>query len=325
MRLPYALFFLPLLGAVSELPALCRTYKFPNWELTAEGIYVDRRGIRKQNIINPSMCGCRSILTTATSTHDLDWEPGVRGFIRYMPSKDRTIELSGTWIQDFESTVERTATTFLFNFRFPDVSYDSDFFNAQKVVAHYNSRFYDSEINYWGNFSPRNVNFFSLSGVIGIRSMFLGEHYKVTFSKNQSESSYFAKTKNYIVGLQAGGSLQWNPTCHWTLDFLMKTGLMADFATAKQVLRSQNDTIKVKNFNPNRQFKTMFWEGSFFLYYRFRYNISTHAGYRLLGVWGLALAPTQLTGQEKPTSGDKVDKTGKIYLHFITLGLNFDF
>jgi len=189
MKFSRALYLFPLIGAVSELPALCRTYSFPNWELTAEGLLVERRGIRKEKLITPLRCGCRSPLSSTRSVKNFDWEPGVRGFIRYMPSKHRTVEISGTWIQDFESTAEKTSASSSFNYLFP-AGYTVDYFNAQRVKAEYTSRFYDSEINYWGNFSPRNVNYASLCGVVGIRSMFLGEHFTLTYFKGNNAARF---------------------------------------------------------------------------------------------------------------------------------------
>ncbi len=323
------------------------TYPFPNWELTIEGLYVQRKGVRKASLIrgkarppDPALgcLLCPSRLTTNMVVNDMDWEPGVRGILRYMPSSRRTVEFALTWVDKFEGEKGRRSSkqrlSYLFN-----RDYTVDYIDAKKVEAEYTSQFLDGEANYWGHMTPRNVNYFSVSGVIGLRGMYLGEHFSLDYTNTlqylngavtpvngvQDKSTYWSRTRNYILGPQVGGSIQWNPTYHWSWEIQAKTGIMADAAWKRLRLGDRNNTVVLKNFKNHKVFSTTFLEGGFFLFYRFRNYFSTHVGYRLLGLWGLALAPMQLTGQSGPSDGRKVDKTGKIYLHFVSLGLNFDF
>ncbi len=311
------------LASSSQLLALCKTYPFPNGELGLEGLYVQRRGIRKENLIKPQ-CPCRSPLTTANTVHDQNGEPGVRGFLRYMPSKKRTVEGSLTWVNKFQSFVHRYSPTSSYSYPFPS-GYAQDFTNAQVVKARYTSQFWEGEANYWGHFTPRNVDYFSVSGVIGLRGMYIGEHFHLYYTKLVNTSSYRSSSLNRLVGVQIGGNIQWNPTCHWTWEFQAKTGILADFARQRLRLTDVNNTVLLKSFHPHKTFASYFLEGNMNLYYRFRPTISIDAGYRLLGLWNVALAPMQLTAQTHPDSGNTVDDSGKYYLHIVSLGLNFDF
>lgn len=334
MRLSKSLCLLTLLAA-SPMPlsALYKTYCFPNVELSAEALYVERKGIRKENLIKPIRCPCRSSLTTATCVRGFDWEPGVRGFVRIMPSNERTIELSVSWVNEFKSTVTReapyitdsTAVVPAFSYPFDYPTYALDFTNAQKVTAHYTSQLWDAEANYWGHLTPRNVNYFAFSALIGLRGMYLSEHFRLAYTKTPDTSTYRARTINKLIGVQVGGDLQWNPVRVWSFDLMAKTGLLADFAHQHLHLGDLNDTVVLKNFSNHRVFPSVLLEGGLFLYYRPRPRFSLHAGYRLLGVWDLALAPMQLTGKTGPRSGHKVDSSGHIYLHIVSLGLDIAF
>lgn len=327
MRLTKIFYYLPLLaGLPFQLPALCKTFPYPNGELTIEGLWVQRKGVRNENLIIPPQCSnCPNTLTTSRVVHHMNWEPGVRGMLRYMPSHKRTVEFGVTWVHEFKSKVTRTSPTSSYSYPFSHSTYAMDYLNARRVKARYTSQYWDAEANYWANFTPRNVNYFSVSAMLGLRGVYLGEHFKLSYTKALHTSDYTARTLNRIVGPQAGGILQWNPNCHWTWEILLKTGVFADFAKQNLQLKDQNNSVTLKNFHSHKVFSTTFLEGSLSLFYRFRYNVSTHVGYRALGLWGLALAPMQLTGKDQPTSGDKVDHSGKIYLHFVSLGFDFDF
>src|SRR5579883_767846 len=110
MRLSKYLGICSLLAALPvSISALYKTYCYPNVELSAEALFAWRKMIRKENLIKPAKCPCRSPLTTATTVKEMEWEPGVRGFLRIMPSNKRTLELSVTWIEQFHSTVTRVA------------------------------------------------------------------------------------------------------------------------------------------------------------------------------------------------------------------------
>lgn len=329
-----SLSILPFLAAIpAHLPALYKTYCYPNAELAVEALAVERKMIRKENLIKTGPCPCRSPLTTATMVHEFDWEPGIRGFLRVMPSDKRSIELALTWIDKFKSSETRVAPfnsrssgpLATFSYPFDSQTYDPDFTDAQMVKAHYSSQIWDAEANYLGHSTPRNVNYMSFTGIIGLRGMYVGEHFKLAYFKTPDMSTYKSRTINRLIGVQGGGDLQWNPVRHWSFDMMVKTGVLADFAHQDLRLGSQNDTVLLKDFSNHRTFASVLLEGSLYLFYKPRPRFSLFAGFRLLGVWDLALAPMQLTGKIGPRSGHKVDSSGKIYLHFFSLGMSAAF
>src|SRR6267154_2065609 len=55
------------------------------------------------------------------------------------------------------------------SFPFSRASFTRDFHNASVANAEYESHFWDLEFNYWRYFTPRRVEYFSLSGLAGLR------------------------------------------------------------------------------------------------------------------------------------------------------------
>ena len=236
-------------------------------------------------------------------------------------TKRWSVEGSYLWFPEWTNECEAEDPGFL-SFT-NDETFLNDYSNADRASTHYRSFFETAEANYWRNVTPRKVNYFSASWILGIRYFSLNEGLDIAFTKGGNKSNYDIDTKNFLMGVQGGGALQWNPTKWLSWDLVAKVGTGYDWTSQKTFLGDLNNTVIVHDYETLDFAFPVFVDGSLTLSYQWFHNINLHAAYEFLYFNGVVLAADQVV---KHASGrHPVDANGVAIIYGLTAGIGISF
>lgn len=251
-------------------------------------------------------------------------EPGGRvGFI-YMSSPRNSFEWNFLYLQPWESEkVRRGAQSLSFPFASPD--YSNDFTNASEARAKYESHLWDLEFNFWRHFNPRNIDYFCLSGIVGLRYFHWDESFRLTMLKPPDKSSYNIHTENRILGIQLGLDLQINPM-HWmSWDAYAKVGGFVNHTEQEQFLGDLDNTITLRDSERIKRQTGIYTDTALQLSLRCFEHLYVRIGYEAMFFTGLALAPEQVSAKVDDDAGKKDRTHGNALVYGLYSGLVWSF
>jgi len=172
------------------------------------------------------------------------------------------------------------------------------------------------------------------SYLIGLRVLSIDERFCFRSSgmvdDNGAQSNvsgdYDIDTHNDLFGFQIGGDYI-HRQCKWQWGFRGKTGLFVNFAdqNSRILTSAPGDPFATTQLNitnyARRDVVSLLAEIGFVGRYKIRPNLVLNAGYDLMWVTGLALAPEQLTFDTTPAND--INKNGHVYMHGLTLELEW--
>lgn len=306
-----------------------KVYKDDRIDASVDVLLVQRGGIKKKPLIIDLSKACPSncVEGTVVSSHSLmkhfRWEPGLKGAVCYTPSAARSVEISLAGIVEWHSHLARSANATL-RFPFATTDFTKDYNFASRAKATYSSTLWDWEGNYWGHFSPRGEDFFSVSGIVGVRGFYIGEHARLQYTTPPDTSDYRTHTKNRICGPQIGGCIQFNPGTHknWSIELIPKAGILVNWANANVWIGDQNNTVVVRSSEKSKVLGTYLLDGDVRLSYHPGRHAQGRIGYRMFELWNVAEATCQITTAAR-TRGPGVK--GKEYFHIVYAGFDWVF
>ncbi len=323
---------IPSLLLYSEGVADENTRRDHHWNILAEFVYMRRAEVHNHTLVkdankplNPcKMCPTTEVIDCKDLVNRMGFTPGFRAALMYTENPRSSYEVNFLYLHEWEGEKSVHGNASL-SFPFSHAGYVVDYSNASEAKAENTMHFWDVELNYWRHFTPRFVDYFSLSGIFGLRYFHWNEGFDLTMTKPPDKSKYTIDTKNDIFGAQAGLDLQVNPTRWLTWDFITKVGLMANHAKMKTVLGDMDNTVKVRNFHKQEWQTGVFAEVAATLGFQFKENVNLHAGYQVLFFSGLALAPEQIAKGTKVNSGDSIYTNGAAIIHGLYAGIIVSF
>lgn len=300
-----------------------------HWSILTEFVYMRRTELHSRTIVDrfdPGKgCPCdeRRVMTTKNLLHDFDFEPGYRVGLAYQPDAYWSLEGSFLYLNEWEGHDKKHGHKTLSH---PFFNYTStvDYRNASEAEAVYKSHFYSAELNFWRDVTPRKVDFFSYSWILGLRYIHLNEKLHITFETPPDRSNYNIKARNILGGPQIGGCLEMNPTTQINWSFAAKFGPLADRCEQKTFLGDNNNTIVIHHYTKHG------WTCAFLadILASFGFRVTSHfnvrAGYQMIYLAGVALAPEQLSKNLKPHHR-KLTTSGNALQHGLFAGLFFSF
>jgi hypothetical protein len=302
------------------------------WNLIGDAVFMRRSHINDKPLVKdtnkdrscPNECDDFTVISNRGLVKHFHFDPGFRATLIYCEDVKNSFEGVFLWIRPWHGTRHANGNQSLF-FPFDSTSYAFDYYQASEAKAEYHSRFWDAELNYWHHFSPRYVDFFSLSGVIGMRYFHLNESFELTFVKPPDTSDYTIHTENDVFGFQLGLNLQMAPTNRLSWDFTVKLGAMVNRAKQKNWLQDYNNTVILRHFERQKWQRGLFADFLGQVGYQFKESFNLHIGYEFLNLSGVALAPEQTSGDTDSGAGKKVDSDGFIFIYGFWLGAAFSF
>jgi len=263
-------------------------------------------------------------LGTKKTLDRFKFESGYRVGLFYHTGSFNSFEASFMHVNEWEGSSHIKGMANL-SFPFSNPSFAQDFFQANYAREEYKSQFNTAEVNWWYHFTPRRVNYFSFSSILGIRYIPLDEEFHLTFKKNTYRSSYDVETKNRLYGGHIGGNLQWNPTDALSWEITGKAGAFYNPVENHLFVGDLNNTVTLVRFQREGSTTTFLGEAALLLSYQLGRYVNVHLGYQILYLANLALAPEQVTSRTEPTLRSRLNKEGTIMIQGAFAGINFGF
>ena len=307
------------------------SYLNDHWSLLGDFVYMGRSDVSNHSLVkdsNKTRChhGCPNhiVIDNEDLVHNFNFVPGYRVGLTYTPDVKDSFEGNFLYLQPWHGEKHVTGEQSL-SFPFSNSTYSQDFTGASEARARYDSHFWDLEFNYWRHCNPRRVDYFSLSGIAGMRYFHLDEKLKLSMTKPPDTSTYNIHTHNRMLGIQLGFDFQMNPT-HWlSWELFAKAGFFANHTEKSQFLGDLNNTVELRD--SERQKRQVGWYTDVAAQVAFQCfrHLNLHAGYQFLFFTGLATAPAQVNHGVKKDSGKKDQTHGNAIIQGLFVGLLWSF
>ena len=181
----------------------------------------------------PSGTDCDSgkcLISDRDAAHKYGYDWGWRGSLLAIPNRTSTWQLQWLGQLNWKSKREAECTAAI-DFPFTTIPTNVDYENADRVVSKLHANYWDAELNYWGHVTPRHLDVFSVSWLIGLRYADFAEKMNLAFTNLGQTSNYKIHTKNHMGGIQFGGDFQNQLTKHFLWGLSAKIGGMVNRAS----------------------------------------------------------------------------------------------
>jgi hypothetical protein len=262
------------------------------------------------------------VLKSQNLSNQWDWKTGLYGNITYVSDHCASLEALYYYVFPWHGRGVTGGNASL-AFPFKDTSFTTDYNTASFVEAKYTSQFQNGEFNYWGHLTPRRINYFSVSWILGGRFIYLKEELNIAYTSGTDISDYRIKTVNLLYGAQGGIVVEVNPGPRWTWTVQMKGAAFLNDASNHVFLGDQNNTLVLRDFTKKRWQGSYVLEGIGSLTYQWAEHLNIHINYQGTLATGFALAPKQL---EKDTGRKRnINVSSNVVLDGFSAGLTFSF
>lgn len=305
-----------------------------HWDVLAEYVYMRRADVGPRKLVKNSRdlhcdhgCPTTIVLDAKKMVNDFGFESGGRVGLSYRQDTKSIYESRFMYIAPWTSTKEVHGDNSL-SFPFHKRTFTEDYNTADKARAHYWSQFYTFDLNYWRNSARRGRDYFVMSGVFGLRFFEIKERFTLAFFNStvlgNSKSNYNTHARNDAIGIQGGFNLQVNPYKKFTFDALALGGLGFNRAHAKVLLRDQNNTVIIRDYEKQHSQNIVFADAEAKIGYTFVPCMNLHIGYQMFYASGLALAPSQYSFSTN-LEVERFNKKDYVIIHGLLVGFNFYF
>lgn len=281
------------------------------WYLQAGALFLYRSHVKDQVILVNDTTGGSALRTKDTDFNNI-FQAGPE--ITFGRRFDSVSAIEGTW-WGTNHWQQHTQVVGANNLSLPGpiAVTTGDFFLADQVDVKYQSNLNNVEANY-------KQTMFNVTLLGGFRYFNLHEVYEIRSSDFDSGTSpYRVKTHNNLMGGQIG--LGFNKQCgRFGVDFISKAGLYGNAARLETYLGDFNNTVVLRNYKDNETITSFIGE----LNAQATYNVTDwfliRAGYRILWLEGIALAPQQLDFTADPNAGNHIIDRAGLYLYGFNIG-----
>jgi Putative beta barrel porin-7 (BBP7) len=255
--------------------------------------------------------------TSALNTGDFgfDWKAGPDLTLGYRPTPKDAWEITYFGLLDWHDIESRT--TAAADLSLPGALGGTLFFNgADTVVTSYTSRINDAEINYFWKPEPWSNWMF----LAGMRYFNVDERFDtLAESLGNGSSFYNIHTINNLWGAQTGARYRIDRV-HWSWMVDGKAGVYGNNATQRQVVGVSGGAL-TRDAGQNEDNWAFVGQLDATITYHLGKYWEAMAGYNVLWVDGLALAPDQLDFTSTPASGTSLNHNGSLFMHGVHAGV----
>lgn len=263
--------------------------------------------------------GPRGQRPTLLTTDDFDYDnaDGIRATIG-TADECRRLEVSYLGIFDWEDERHLLSTSNPFDLDLPfDGQVDSNFDGVERIHARYEADLHSVEINCIGN-DPCRL----LQPLAGVRYLNYNENFNLLAVEGDGRMGrYDIETDNDLIGLQAGVLAERCLGSVWRWNFVGKVGGYWNFAHQDTRLTADDGAVVYRNYGNGEEEFAFVGELGLNLIARVTCRCEVMAGYNLLWIDGLALAPEQLDFRNAAGAGSGLDHDGDVFFHGWSIGL----
>ena len=256
--------------------------------------------------------------TLLRSTGDLTFglQPGMRLLVGWRQDEFRAYELSYFGIFNWQASATVMGAN---NLAIPgDLGLASlDFFAADRMTLHYTSRLHNVEANLVESFAT------DWSLLAGFRYLTLNEDFGIRSTDlDTGTSNYNIHTTNNLFGAQTGARVCrcWD---RFGWDATAKAGIFGNAASQTQSVSDFPPGFFLRDRRGSSGGQVAFvGDINLSAFYQLNDAWGLRAGYNLLWVQGVALAPDQLDFSDTPTSGTGLNDRGGLFAHGLSVGIH---
>jgi len=315
----------------------------------AEGLFLERSNDSfDQPMIVETIDGNPGATFLSTSDLDFNFDPAVRAVLGVRLHDGWAIEGSYLGLRDSDASAFITPPDDETNLTFPGGLVTNVISGVDRIYANYSSSLYTAELNLvhcrgncsaWSN--PKAASATPVAGVgnrsrcqtfewfAGFRYLSLNEGLNLYGERDQQthdgtvaveHGPYDIRTNNNLYGGQLGARLRgWGARLGW--EATGKAGIFGNDAQQEQYILDFPD-FELRPLTGAEDVQVAFLgELSLTAIYRLTDVWSLRAGYNVIWVSGLALAPDQLDFSGTLPAGDQLRSTGSMFLHGASCGV----
>ncbi|MBM3193777.1 MAG: hypothetical protein FJZ59_06070 [Chlamydiae bacterium] len=196
---------------------------------------------------------------------------------------------------------------------------NTDWTNFYYFHYQYASELNSGELSYWRHVTPRYIDYFSFSWLLGLRYIDFRDSLKMNNRTGEVGDTASVKVVNQMFGGQAGLEMQFNATRRFTWAIQIKGGAYADFVSRKTVFNDLGNTVEIINSKQKRVEKDYTLELIPYLMYRLN-PIYFKLAYDRVILFNPVFAPLQL---DKNKSVDEVYRHNYINFQVVYASIGF--
>ncbi len=283
----------------------------PKWWVTADALLLYRTQnnnttivVDEDNSLAPVITGDDFVLGMAAGPRlatGLQWESGSSAELVYFGMNQWTSQVSATGSNNLSIPGDLGLATF-------------DFFAADQMDVSYGSEIHNVEFNLW---SPHA----GLEWMAGFRHFSVNEDFKIaSFDVDTFKSDYRISTENLLFGGQIGARKSWSQ--EWlTFTTEAKIGLFGNANDQHSLVRDVDNNNVLRDGDASSSSLSSLSELRLLGDIALTRNLSLTAGYNLIWLTDVALAPYQLDFTYTTLSSQFVDDTHSVFYHGAIVGL----
>ncbi len=166
---------------------------------------------------------------------------------------------------------------------------------------HYRSEFNSGELSYWRHVTPRYIDYFSFSWMLGLRYIDFRDSIHMNNGTGSVGDTAYVDVINRMGGAQAGLELQCNSSRRFTWAIQVKGGGYADFVSRKTVFNDLGNTKQIVNSKHDRVEKDYTLELIPYIMYRLN-PVYFRLAYDRIILFNPVFAPRQLSEEKSVNS-----------------------
>ena len=286
----------------------------PGFYFSAQTLVLHRDNQNRDRTIVENALTFASLVET--NDFDFDWEVGQRVTIGRDDGCGGGVHFSYFQLDDWSDRVVVLGTNDL---TLPnDIGLATfDFLDADRMQLDYRAEVQNYEIN----FTQTSCCDPCVQWLFGFRYLNLDEMFNInSFDPAFGTSDYNILARNDLYGGQFGVIVNHDDGCKgWRLT--AKAGLFTNEASQSTFLGDFNNTFVFRDLTANKTNATFLGEVNLSAYWQLGCRTRLVAGYNLLWLEGIALAPQQLDFTDTPASSNFVNTNGGILMHGANVGL----
>lgn len=292
-------------------------------------------------ILEPSECAKevgKSLMNSRNLVDEMGFNPGARISAKLFYSPQSTWVLSYTGFFHWEGVDKIHCPE---NLDLPGMIGRNlvDYHYADRVEAIYFSDFYTVDLTYWRHVTPRYIDHFSVSWMIGLRFIDIDERFKLYydhsirfirirdftfyFRGSTTTSSYDIKTLDRAFGPFFGGDIECNAYSFLTWGVAGNIGALFNRGEQTTLLRDEDNTVIIRDFSASSSNFGYFCYIYPFIEFHFVKFFTFRIGYDMLYIGRVVLADHQFFLNQH--GGNRLDHDGNIVYHGLFAGIQFNF
>lgn len=293
------------------------------WRVRLEALYWQRdRGA----FVSYSTAGINGPSVLDRDVMELDYELGTRASVEFCTHHGQSVEVLYFGAQHWQDTVDlyRPNTlyspyAFVANPALNVPGYDA----ALRHTLGFSSELHNAEVNYW--IPLHFMRRLHVAFVLGTRWMHLDEEFLFEGFTTTDASSTFTVARNDLIGGHLGFMAMLPVNCCMSLRFDGRVGGFTNLARQRTHIRTFDIATATQTLDYEEFIRSdhgaFVGQGSLVANYHLSCHITLYAGYEVMWVDGLVLAPEQFNPQFPPQREVRINNNGDVLYHGALAGV----